>query len=72
MIPLFGMIQRMVIMTTFARAFSLLVESGIHIKDVLHLLKGLSENIWYRKIIAESMINVDDGNDFAPAFIEDT
>jgi type IV pilus assembly protein PilC len=72
MIPLFGMIQRMVIMTTFARAFSLLVESGIHIKDVLHLLKGLSENIWYRKIIAESMISVDDGNDFAPAFIEDT
>ena len=57
MIPLFGMIQRMVIMTTFARAFSLLVESGIHIKDVLHLLKGLSENIWYRKIIAESMIS---------------
>jgi type IV pilus assembly protein PilC len=71
-LPVFGMIQRMVIMATFARAFCLLIESGIHIRDVLHLLKGLSENVWYRKLIAQAMIAVDDGNDFAPAFIEDS
>ncbi|MBV8899170.1 MAG: type II secretion system F family protein [Verrucomicrobia bacterium] len=71
-IPIFGMIQRMVIMATFARAFCLLIESGIHIRDILHLLKGLSENVWYRKIIARAVIAVDDGNDFAPAFIEDS
>lgn len=71
-LPVFGMIQRMVIMATFARAFCLLIESGIHIRDVLHLLKGLSENVWYRKVIAKSIIAVDDGNDFAPALIEDT
>lgn len=71
-IPIFGMIQRMVIMATFARAFCLLIESGVHIRDVLYLLKGLSDNVWYRKIIAQSIIAVDDGHDFAPAFIEDS
>ncbi|MBV9488119.1 MAG: type II secretion system F family protein, partial [Verrucomicrobia bacterium] len=71
-IPIFGMIQRMVIMATFARTFCSLLEAGVHIRDVLYLLKGLSENVWYRRIIAQSIINVDDGQDFAPAFIEDS
>ncbi len=71
-IPVFGMIQRMVIMATFARAFCLLVESGVHIKDVLSLLKNLSDNVYYRSIIARAILNVEDGNDFSPSFIQDT
>jgi type II secretory pathway component PulF len=71
-IPIFGMIQRMLIMATFARTFALLVEAGVHIKDTLNLLKSLSDNVLYRRIVAKAILAVDDGNDFAPAFIEDT
>ncbi len=60
-IPLFGELQKKVILVEFTRTLAMLISSGIHILEGLRILKDSLGNVLYRNAIAEISTKVEKG-----------
>lgn len=60
-IPLFGELQKKVILVEFTRTLSMLLSAGIHILDALRTLKGSMNNVLYREAVDDIAKKVEKG-----------
>lgn len=60
-IPLFGELQKKIILTEFTRTLGMLIASGIHILDGLRILKGSLGNVLFRNAVGEVALKVEKG-----------
>ncbi len=60
-VPLFGELQKKVILTDFTRTLGMLISSGIHILDGLRILKDSLNNVLFRTAIDEIAKKVEKG-----------
>lgn len=60
-LPLFGNLQKKIILVEFTRTLSMLVASGIHILDGLNILKDSLGNVLFRTVVAEIAKKVEKG-----------
>lgn len=60
-IPLFGELQKKVILVEFTRTLSMLITSGIRLLDALQILKDALGNVLYRNAIVEISKKVERG-----------
>ncbi len=66
-IPLFGRLQRKVMLTNFSRTLGQLINSGVPFVQALYLVRDLSPNVVYRLAIAKAIIAVSKGEKIAEA-----
>lgn len=66
-LPLFGGLQRKVMLANFARTLGQLVNSGVPFVQALYLVRDLSHNVVYRLAIAKAIIAVSNGEKIAVA-----
>lgn len=67
-LPLFGDLQKKIILTDFTRTLSMLVGSGIHILDGLKILKNAMGNVIFRNAIFEISKRVEKGYPLGDVF----
>lgn len=60
-IPLFGELQKKIILVEFTRTLSMLIASGIHILEGLSILKGSLGNVHFRNAISEIAKKIEKG-----------
>lgn len=60
-IPIFGNLQKKVILVEFTRTLSMLLSAGIHILDALRILKNSLGNVLYRNAIEDIANKVEKG-----------
>ncbi len=67
-IPLFGELQKKIILVDFTRTLGMLVASGIHILEGLHILKNSLGNVVFRNAIDEISKKVEKGYPLGDSF----
>ena len=67
-LPLFGELQKKVIMTEFTRTFAMLIAAGIHVLDALAILKDALGNTLYRNAIGEISKKIEKGFPMGASF----
>lgn len=67
-LPLFGDLQKKVIMTEFTRTFAMLIAAGIHVLDALAILKDALGNTLYQNAIAEISSKIEKGFPMGASF----
>jgi len=67
-IPLFGDLQKKIILVEFTRTLAMLIGSGIHILDALRILKGALGNVLFRNSIDEIAKKVEKGFQLGETF----
>lgn len=60
-IPLFGELQKKIILVEFTRTLSMLISSGIRLLDALHILKDALSNVLFRNAIVDISKKVERG-----------
>ena len=60
-IPLFGELQKKIILVEFTRTLGMLISSGIHILEGLNILKDSLPNVVFRNAIADISKKVEKG-----------
>lgn len=60
-VPLFGELQKKVILVEFTRTLAMLINSGIHILEGLRILKDSLGNVLFRSAISEIAVKVEKG-----------
>lgn len=60
-IPLFGELQKKIILVEFTRTLSMLLSAGIHILDALRTLKGSLDNVLYREAVDDIASKIEKG-----------
>lgn len=66
-VPLFGRLQRKVMLANFSRTLGQLINSGVPFVQALYLVRDLSHNVVYRLAIAKAIISVSNGEKIAHA-----
>lgn len=69
-IPLFGDLQKKVILVEFTRTLGMLITSGIHILEGLQILKNSLGNVLFRKAIEEISKKVEKGFPLGDTFAQ--
>lgn len=69
-IPLFGELQRKVILVEFTRTLAMLISAGIHILDGLHVLKDSLGNVLFRNAVGEVAKKVEKGFPLGETFAQ--
>lgn len=69
-IPIFGELQKKIILVDFTRTLSMLITSGIHILDALRILKGSLGNVLFRNDIEDIMKKVEKGFPLGETFAQ--
>lgn len=67
-IPLFGELQKKIILVEFTRTLAMLITSGIRILDALQILKNALGNVLYRNAITEISKKVERGAPLGETF----
>ena len=60
-VPLFGELQKKIILVEFTRTLSMLISSGIRLLDALHILKDALGNVLFRNAIVDISKKVERG-----------
>lgn len=60
-LPVFGELQKKIILVDFTRTFAMLISSGIHVLDALRTLKGSLGNVLFRNAIEDIAKKVEKG-----------
>ncbi|MCX8008330.1 MAG: type II secretion system F family protein [Patescibacteria group bacterium] len=71
-IPVFGNLQRMILLTEFSRTFGMLMNSGIHVLDGLSFLEGSIGNSLYRRALSEISKKIEKGFSMGETFAQYT
>jgi len=66
-IPVYGKLQRKVMIANFSRTLGQLINSGVPFVQALYLTRDLSSNVIYRLAIARAIISVSKGEKIAKA-----
>jgi len=69
-IPLFGELQKKIILVDFTRTLGMLVSSGIHILEGLQILKNSLGNVLFRNAISEISKKVEKGFPLGDSFAQ--
>ncbi len=69
-IPLFGELQKKIILVDFTRTLSMLITSGIRLLDALQILKGALGNVLFRNAIVEISKKVERGFPLGDTFAQ--
>lgn len=69
-IPLFGELQKKIILVEFTRTLSMLISSGIRLLDALTILKGALDNVLFRNAIIEISKKVERGFPLGDTFAQ--
>lgn len=69
-IPIFGELQKKIILVEFTRTLSMLITSGIRLLDALQILKGALGNVLFRNAIVEISKKVERGFPLGSTFAE--
>jgi type IV pilus assembly protein PilC len=69
-IPLFGELQRKVILVEFTRTLAMLISAGIHILDGLRVLKDSLGNVLFRNAVGEVAKKVEKGFPLGETFAQ--
>ncbi len=69
-IPLFGELQKKIILVEFTRTLAMLISSGIHILDGLRILQDSLGNILFRNAIADISKKVEKGAPLGATFAQ--
>lgn len=69
-IPIFGELQKKIILVEFTRTLGSLVSSGIHILEGLQILKGSLNNVLFREAITEIAKKVEKGFPLGDSFAQ--
>jgi type IV pilus assembly protein PilC len=69
-IPLFGELQKKIILVDFTRTLGMLVAAGIHILEGLQILKGSLGNVMFRNAIGEISKKVEKGLPLGDSFAQ--
>lgn len=69
-IPLFGELQKKIILVEFTRTLSMLISSGIRLLDALQILKDALGNVLFRNAIVEISKKVERGFPLGDTFAE--
>jgi type IV pilus assembly protein PilC len=69
-IPLFGELQKKIILVEFTRTLSMLITSGIRLLDALHILKDALGNVLFRNAVVEISKKVERGFPLGETFAE--
>lgn len=69
-IPLFGELQKKIILVEFTRTLGMLVASGIHILDGLRILRESLDNVVFRNAISEIAKKVEKGLPLGDTFAQ--
>jgi type II secretory pathway component PulF len=69
-VPVWGELQRKMIMVDFTRTLGMLINSGIHILDGLKILKGAVGNVLFRNAIYEISQKVEKGFSLGDSFAQ--
>ncbi len=67
-LPLFGELQKKIILVEFTRTLAMLIGSGIHILDGLRVLQGSLGNVVFRNALADIMKKVEKGQSLGTTF----
>jgi type IV pilus assembly protein PilC len=67
-IPIFGDLQRKIILVDFTRTLGMLVGSGVHILDALRVLKDTLGNVIFRSAVHEIAQKVEKGFPLGDSF----
>ncbi len=66
-IPIFGPVNRMLVMSRFVHNLSLMVKSGVPIIEALHLCRGLVANLVMENAVRDAEIAVNEGRKISDA-----
>lgn len=69
-VPLFGELQKKVILVEFTRTLSMLISSGIRLLDALHVLKDALGNVLFRNAIVDISKKVERGFPLGETFAQ--
>lgn len=69
-IPLFGELQKKIILVEFTRTLSMLITSGIRLLDALQILKGALGNVLFRNAIIDISKKVERGFPLGDTFAQ--
>ncbi len=69
-IPLFGELQKKIILVDFTRTLGMLVSSGIHILEGLQILQGSLGNVLFRNAVGEISKKVEKGFPLGDSFAQ--
>ncbi len=69
-IPLFGELQKKIILVEFTRTLGMLVASGIHILEGLQILQGSLGNVLFRNAVGEISKKVEKGYPLGDSFAQ--
>lgn len=69
-IPLFGELQKKIILVEFTRTLSMLITSGIRLLDALHILKDALGNVLFRNAIVDISKKVERGFPLGETFAD--
>lgn len=69
-IPLFGNLQKKIMLVEFTRTLGMLIASGIHILEGLQILKGSLDNVLFRNAITEIAKRVEKGFPLGETFAQ--
>ncbi len=69
-IPLFGELQKKIILVEFTRTLAMLISSGIRLLDALLILKNALGNVLFRNAITEISRKVERGSPLGETFVE--
>lgn len=69
-LPLFGELQKKIILVDFTRTLAMLISSGIHILDGLHILEDSLGNVLFRNAIADISKKVEKGFPLGATFAQ--
>jgi type IV pilus assembly protein PilC len=69
-IPIFGELQKKMILVEFTRTLGMLIGSGIHILDGLKILRGALGNVIFRNAVYEIGIKVEKGFSLGDSFAQ--
>lgn len=67
-VPLFGELQKKLILVEFTKTLSMLIGSGIHILDALHILRGSMGNIVFQDAIDDISKKIEKGFQLGDTF----
>lgn len=68
-LPVYGKLQRKVMLANFSRTLGQLVSAGVPIVQALYLTRDLSNNVIYRLSIARAIVSVSKGEKIAKALL---
>ena len=70
-VPLYGLLQKEIILTEMTRTLGLLVGAGVSILEGLKIVSGVVDNVLIKKSLSRSSIQVEQGFALAYAFSQD-